>query len=1039
MKALFKIIFFLLLVQIVNGQAQPLGVPTVNSPSGYYNIGWLKSLNGIIPGSREPNFVAKYGGTIIYRPSDGQLYYYDSTILNWRKLSVGSDTTPTTLYSGNGNIVGIRDVGLENNGAINFNFGSSDGALKLNTTRLSYLIGADSIYFIPGEFSTIGINPTNDLHFMLGGQPRVIFQSNGFVGLGTQPPLEMLDVNGNIQSRDAFIIYNPSVGTMRGELYHAGTYLGLRTITPDPIVIRTDNTERSRYTADGFFNVAAKTNLIGDATAPVVDDTDSSNAIETTGRTKRLIAALETAIPLYTASGGVTKVGNDFRLGGTLPGSASIDGLNTGYFSLGNMYGIDLYGPTTGGGSWGISSNFGDMSLIWERDKARRAINMNVQNGGMILNTNGATGFGNGSSFILDTLGRFYLNGLKPAAGEVSDSVLMWSPALGQVKYRSLASLPFATRAALDDSALALRAAMIIPPKIVIGTEVDPLYSFSVKKVYDNVTQANFSTTVGKYPFYVDKDVRFTEDSMSMWPVPGDNAGLNILRYKGQSVLNFENTVNRFTAHHTVLSLEKHPSFNDTTIFMGRAAPYPAETCVPSGFSAILSQSQSGLNSTKPNISRGWFAALSAEVQMGGGAFNKAENMIWIHTGGIGNAAANAITNGYGLYINPFGTGVTNKYAIYQQGTLDSNYFAGKIKMPNLTARTDTTSYKPAVVDASGNLSYLSYWPTGSGGSGITSLNTLTDASQTFATGTTGTDFNINSASGVHTFNIPDASATARGLVTTGTQTFAGNKTFSGLVTGAGVVSTAGVAAGTAAVVQWSGRSTMRSGANGNIMLANQAGTDFGLLQGGGITSSFPAWQRSGAGWISSLADGSGHTTITASGLTLSGLAGTGTRIGTVSSTGVSGAIANGSDGQVMTMVSGSLAWATPDFASGSYTPTFSNLDPDISGVTIPPGADMKWMRIGKVVTVWGICTPTLTGGALNDIIGWSMSLPPGMTGSWSQFQEGSGVANCTSVTRGATAEVDPVNDLLHLSVQLGSEGFATVSGIRFSLSFIIQ
>jgi hypothetical protein len=62
-------------------------------------------------------------------------------------------------------------------------------------------------------------------------------------------------------------------------------------------------------------------------------------------------------------------------------------------------------------------------------------------------------------------------------------------------------------------------------------------------------------------------------------------------------------------------------------------------------------------------------------------------------------------------------------------------------------------------------------------GTGITALNGLSGAVQTISTGTTGTDFNVASSGTDHKFNIPTASATNRGaLSTTDWSTFNGKQ-----------------------------------------------------------------------------------------------------------------------------------------------------------------------------------------------------------------------------------------------------------------------
>lgn len=70
------------------------------------------------------------------------------------------------------------------------------------------------------------------------------------------------------------------------------------------------------------------------------------------------------------------------------------------------------------------------------------------------------------------------------------------------------------------------------------------------------------------------------------------------------------------------------------------------------------------------------------------------------------------------------------------------------------------------------------------------------------------------------------------------------------------------IESGPTAFYQWSTRSKMFSPSNGNIQFTNQASSDFGLLQLGGTTSSFPALKRSTTTIEVKLADDSAYAAI---------------------------------------------------------------------------------------------------------------------------------------------------------------------------------
>jgi len=106
---------------------------------------------------------------------------------------------------------------------------------------------------------------------------------------------------------------------------------------------------------------------------------------------------------------------------------------------------------------------------------------------------------------------------------------------------------------------------------------------------------------------------------------------------------------------------------------------------------------------------------------------------------------------------------------------------------------------------------------------GLTALNGLTSQVQFFAVGTSGTDFGISSASDTHTFNLPTASATNRGALSSADWTTFNNKTSNlGTVTSVGLSSaTSGVTIGSTPITT-SGTIT--------LAIATASGSQNGLL-----------------------------------------------------------------------------------------------------------------------------------------------------------------------------------------------------------------
>jgi len=200
------------------------------------------------------------------------------------------------------------------------------------------------------------------------------------------------------------------------------------------------------------------------------------------------------------------------------------------------------------------------------------------------------------------------------------------------------------------------------------------------------------------------------------------------------------------------------------------------------------------------------------------------------------NSGSRAV-NVYGHYIADQTTGTTSNWAVYAAGTTKS-FFGGGV---TLGGTTQTTSLP--LVDGSQT------WNAG----GVTFTGLKVNITNTASAAASKVfDFQVNSVSYL-------SMAPSTGLVSV-----AGGLPAGGDISGNNWLGVGNVRAGASQSVFFTGRTIISSPANGDLLLWNTGGTDFGLIKLGGITSSFPALKRAGTALQVRLADDSAFTELSA-------------------------------------------------------------------------------------------------------------------------------------------------------------------------------
>lgn len=208
----------------------------------------------------------------------------------------------------------------------------------------------------------------------------------------------------------------------------------------------------------------------------------------------------------------------------------------------------------------------------------------------------------------------------------------------------------------------------------------------SIAQYQTGITAANYSTKRTK-GLIVEMDWEYSDPAVDITD-KFQRAVLGYANVIADDFLNVSSTNGGVGGSEFGLLYRKRTGFTDTTVFQGGVTPYLS----PWALSGTLDMTGTAASSvTRLNWAKGYHTALNAKVSWN--QWHRVSNAIWLRLGDVQSGGANSqVDTGYQVYMLPSDSRVLTKYGIYQPGTLDTNYLASPLRLPNLTTGTGTDS-----------------------------------------------------------------------------------------------------------------------------------------------------------------------------------------------------------------------------------------------------------------------------------------------------------------------------------------------------------